>query len=89
MRLTLNNIKFVKEHRYNGVTYAWYVAMKSNLVSDGLYFRYYTDKGISGHIEYPVTDLPKTVQKYLAINNCGICIETSGILNDEYDVYMY
>ena len=59
MRLTENNIRFVKEYTVDGITYGWYVCMKSNKVSDG---RNYSAHGFE---LYPVDKLPKTVQNFI------------------------
>lgn len=64
MRLKTNNIKFVKELTHNGITYEWFVAMKSNSVSDARMFVNH-ENGRTILAEYPKEMLPKTVQKFL------------------------
>ena len=66
MRLTSNNIRFVKEFTCNGKPYRWYVAMKSNCVSDGRDYRTIDeDNCILYDEEWPIDQLPKSVQKFI------------------------
>lgn len=67
MRLTVNNIRFVKVYTLYGITYQWYVAMKSNYVSDGRTYVNYYENGVTAVKEYPLESLPKTVQKFLEL----------------------
>lgn len=55
MRLTTNNIAFVKELTRDGVTYGWFVAMKSQRVSDARSYSY-----------TPKFQLPVSVQRFIA-----------------------
>ena len=41
MKLTVNNIQFVKRMESDGITYEWFVAMKSNRISDSRMFTNY------------------------------------------------
>lgn len=52
MRLTYNNIKFVKDMTLNGVTREIYVGMKDNYASSGRF--YYQDE-----------EIPVTVQRFM------------------------
>lgn len=64
MRLTVDNIKFVKVHDYNGMPYSWMVVMKSGRVSDSRnYVNYENNKTVVK--EYPQEWLPKAVQKFI------------------------
>lgn len=36
MRMTKNNIKFVKRLEKDGMTYGWHIVMKSNRISDNV-----------------------------------------------------
>ena len=77
MKLTLNNIKFVKRFTKNGETRSYYVGMKSGYVSDARQF-YVTKK----------TDLPVNVQKFL--NNTSPEVFDKDYYNDdEYVTYIY
>lgn len=53
MRLTTNNIKFVIEYTCDGITYKWFVGMKSNRMCDSRKF------------DCKRFQLPKAVQKFL------------------------
>ena len=71
MRLTTNNIAFVKELRINDMSYSWYVALKSNRVlkrnrvsNTHNYVNYEDGKTVVK--EYPMDRLPKSVQKFIA-----------------------
>ena len=64
MRLTKNNILFVKRYTCFSVTYEWFVGMKSRRVCDSRCFS--TTDGKKTIIEeYPVTELPKSVQDFI------------------------
>lgn len=64
MKLTKNNIKFVKQRLRDGLTYNYYVAMKSNNISDNrLYCNYENNKSTADYYEFE--RLPKTVQKFV------------------------
>lgn len=65
MNLTVNNIKHVVEHTVNGYSYGWFVAMKSNKVSDSRNFINYKGGKTTNTIEYPAEKLPKSVQKFI------------------------
>lgn len=73
MRLVEKNIKFVKRHEKNGCTYEYYVAMKSNRVSDGRLF-YATSN----------EQLPKAVQDFMSKHDEKI-FET---LDEEFTTYI-
>jgi hypothetical protein len=80
MRLTVNNIRFVKAmtHKESGIIYAWYVGMKSGYVSDG---RSYIncENGKTVIREYPVTDLPKAVQTFVNTHSSSLFDETENV----------
>lgn len=64
MKLTKNNIKFVKQRLRDEITYNYYVAMKSNNISDNrLYCNYKNNKSTTDY--YKFERLPKTVQKFV------------------------
>lgn len=64
MRLTLNNIDFVKELTEDGISYNWFVAMKSGRMCDSIHYAHYKN-GVSIVKEIKKEDLPKTVQKFI------------------------
>lgn len=84
MRLTTDNIKFVKELRNNGMTYSWYVGMKSNYVSDGRNYVHY-ENGKTVVKEYKKEDLPKAVRKFLEDKR----EEIFAVNDEETIVYIY
>ena len=58
------DIKFVRRMEMNGITYAWFVANKSNRVSDSReYINYENGKTVIK--EFPKEALPKMVQKFI------------------------
>ena len=64
MRLTKENIQFVKQRHKDGITYNYYVSMKSNNISDNrLYCNYKDNKSTIDYYEFE--RLPKTVQKFV------------------------
>lgn len=64
MRLIENNIKFVKEMQLNGMTYSYFVSMKSNSISDSRsYINYENDVTVAK--EYEFERLPKSVQNFI------------------------
>ena len=65
MKLTINNIRFVKELTVDGMPYCWYVAMKSHCVCDSREYKHVDEKGWTVFEEYPAELLPKTVQKFI------------------------
>ena len=84
MRLTTENIAFVKEIRNNGMSYSWYVSMKSRNISDGRNFVNY-ENGKSVVKEYKKEDLPKAVQKFLEGKKAEIFAKN----DEETIVYVY
>lgn len=82
MKLTMNNILFVKRLEHNDVTYSWFVAMKSRRISDA---RNYinVENGKTVIKEYPAEWLPKTVQNFISTYS-----ETKIVDGDEFKVYM-
>lgn len=67
MRLTYKNIDRVLRYESGGITYAWGVVMKSHKVSDCRTF-VNRENGVSVVRDYPVEDLPVTVQQFVAAN---------------------
>lgn len=64
MRLTINNIAFVKELTCDGLTYEWFVSMKSGRASDSiLYVNYENNKTVVK--EFAKDRLPVSVQKFI------------------------
>ena len=64
MRLTVNNIDFVKELTEDGMSYNWFVALKD--IRDSRHFFYCDKDGRSIVKEYKKEDLPKSVQSFIA-----------------------
>lgn len=62
------DIKFVKRMEQDGLTYAWFVASKSNRVSDSRQFINY-ENGKTCVKEYKKEDLPKMIQKFIDSHN--------------------
>ena len=73
MRLVEKNIKFVKRHERNGVAYSYYVAMKSNYVSDGRLFYATSDE-----------QLPKAVKNFISNH-----VEETFEADEEFVTYIY
>lgn len=64
MRLTVNNIAFVKELTCDGLTYSFFVSMKSGRVSDSIsYINYENNKTVVK--EFEKKRLPVSVQKFI------------------------
>ena len=81
MKLTTNNIRFVKVLVKNGITYEVHVAMKSHLVSDSRTYVNYDENGTTVVADYPFEKLPKAVQKFIqqaAINGNRWSLEAEG-----------
>ncbi len=64
MRLTENNIKAVRELTADGMTYSWFVVMKSGWVSDSRNYINW-ENGRTTVKEYPLEWLPKAVQNFV------------------------
>ena len=78
MRLAEKNIKFVKEFVQNGVTFYWFVSMKSVKNCDARDFTNYEDgKSVFG--EYTADRLPKSVQKFIAKHNKKVFRDVCGV----------
>lgn len=78
MRLTEKNIKFVKEYVQNGVTFNWFVSMKSGKNSDARDFTNYEDgKSVFG--EYSADRLPISVQKFIAKREREVFRDVCGV----------
>ena len=88
MKLTINNIKFVKRHEKDGVTYCWYVGMKSNKISDNRHWINRDSDGKSYVAEYDKSLLPKSVQKFIDRHN-EVCITDETDDNGQgFKIYM-
>ena len=78
MILAEKNIKFVKEFVQNGVTFYWFVSMKSGKNCDARDFTNYEDgKSVFG--EYTADRLPKSVQKFIAKHNKEVFRDVCGV----------
>lgn len=78
MRLAEKNIKFVKEFVQNGVTFYWFVSMKSGKNCDARDFTNYEDgKSVFG--EYTADRLPKSVHKFIAKHNKKVFRDVCGV----------
>ena len=78
MRLAEKNIAFVKEFVQNGVTFCWFVSMKSRKNSDARDFINY-ENGMSVFGEYTADRLPKSVQKFIAKHNKEFFLDVCGV----------
>lgn len=72
MRLTKNNINFVREVQVDGNPIQWYVVMKNNWVSDMRAYSYSNISRYSKPTPFPATDLPKTVQEFINDHACKL-----------------
>jgi hypothetical protein len=81
MRLTTNNIKFVKELTHNGTTYSWFVSLKEQAFSQS--FTNYNEEGRTIVAEYTKDRLPKAVQKFLENKNAELFS-----INDRDEAYV-
>ena len=72
MRLSENNISFVKIHTNEKcVPYSYFVSMKSNCVSDCRSYSNY-ENGKTTDEYYPFKNLPLSVQKFINHSGCRI-----------------
>ena len=81
MKLTENNILFVKRHEKDGVTYSWYIAMKSRRISDNKNFVNY-ENGKTVIKEFSQDRLPKAVQNFIAKH------EETLLVDGDYKIYI-
>lgn len=81
MRLTTNNIKFVKELIFDGITYGWFVSMKSGYVSDCRSYINYENGKTTCKQPFPKNQLPKAVQKFIENSDPEL------ILYDDENIY--
>lgn len=88
MRLTENNIKFVKEKRLNGITYGYFISMKSNLISDCRDYINY-ENGVTVAKEYEFERLPKTVQNFIKHHEPSRLFDEEEYNGDIYSHYIY
>ena len=75
MRLATKNILFVKCHTYNGKPYSWFVYLKDHTF---IHYDNYVD-GKTALIEFPVENLPVSVQKFLTGHNARKWEEMDGV----------
>lgn len=87
MKLTVNNIQFVKRIEMNGLTYNWFVSMKSNAVSDSRNFINY-ENGKTVMKEYKFEILPAAVRKFVETHSEELFTEMTFKDGDEYKVYI-
>lgn len=89
MRLTINNIKFVKELAKNGTTYAWFVSMKSGNVSDSRNFINYDETGKTTVAEYRADTLPSSVRNFLRKSTPEVFNRREHDNGDVFTEYIY
>lgn len=77
------DIKFVKRIEQDGITYNWFVAHKSNRVSDSRNFINY-ENGKTVIKEFPKEALPKMVQKFIDSHSEEEITENIGIQIDGF-----
>ena len=65
MRLTQNNINFVKRYTKNGVTYQYFVGMKDRNISSTRVYINYDENGKTVVKHFDKEWLPKSVQKFI------------------------
>ena len=88
MRLTVKNISFVKERTKNGVTYGWFIGLKSPNVSDSINYAVYED-GKTVAKEYPLDLLPASVRKFIERSERKLLCEDTYESGDCYRHYIY
>ena len=64
MRLTKNNIRFVKRLEMDGITYGWFVSMVGGRISDSREYINYAD-GKTVATEYSFDRLPAAVRAFV------------------------
>lgn len=64
MRLTINNIAFARRREKDGITYGWFIAMKTHKVCDSRDYSIH-ENGKTVVKPYPLEDLPSTVQNFI------------------------
>lgn len=83
MKLTVNNIKFVKRMESDGITYEWFVAMKSNRVSDSrMFINYENNRTVVK--EFGIDRLPAIVRKFVETHKEEVFSAT-----DNHTVYIF
>lgn len=88
MRLSKNNIDHICMHEKNDIPYGYFVAMKSNCVSDSReYINHKENHSVAEY--YPLEWLPKTVQKFIdeRIEHC-VLLDQCEICGDVYTTYI-
>lgn len=68
MRMSKNNISFVKRSEKDGMTYNWFVKMKDGQGHDYINYR----NGRTVAEEYNIDRLPKAVKSFVEEHNEGI-----------------
>lgn len=85
MRLTKNNIRFVKELIHKGIVYEYVVVMKSGYVSDTRIFLETDSGGKSTGKPYDKTNLPKSVLAFID----GHSRVQFDCIDKDYEIYIY
>lgn len=75
MNFTANNIAFVKRQELDGMTYSWFVALKSGRVSDTRSYINYNEDGKTCIKPYEKELLPKAVQKFINTHSESVFTE--------------
>ena len=75
MRLAKGNIQFVRRLEKDGITYEWFVVMKSGRVSDTRCYVNYVN-GRTVVKEYPINLLPKAVRDFVKGKTETVTYET-------------
>lgn len=86
MRMAKKNISFVKRLEKDGMTYCWFVSMKSNCISDAREYINYRD-GKTVAEEYKIDRLPKAVQDFVKDNQESIWTDDKEATG--FAVYIY
>ena len=81
MKLVKSNIDFIKRSELNGVTYCWFVVMKSHRVSDSREYINY-DGNRTCVMDYSINRLPAAVRAFIQEHS-----ETLSLDNGEYKEY--
>lgn len=86
MRLSLQNIRFVKELSLDGITYGWYVSMGS-VFNSREYINYAGDRTTCE--PYDKNLLPSTVRRFIELRNREIFTSESFDDGGNYTEYIY
>lgn len=87
MKLTINNIDYVKRLVLDGITYGFYVSMKSGNISDSReYMNFENNKTV--YSEFSFDRLPETVKKFIVSHHESIFTSAS-FGTGNYTEYIY